>query len=164
MVGIIVGSLQPERLSAGDTATAEPPPLKRWLGLASALAVVAFTLLLMAVHGLRIYRYDTNSFLVRATPNQLAQALIWAPTQCQIWHLLGQHAYQKGTRRGTRLAEYCLTEGVRHNPNDYRIWYHLSVLRSELGDELGAVRAMGNVLRLRPYIGDALERREATQP
>jgi O-antigen ligase len=120
-----------------------PAPL---LGI-TALGVVAVLAVTLARP---LYRLDTNMGISGAAPPTLCQALVWAPTQCQIWHNLGRQAFGQESPAARRFGEWCLTEGVRYNANDYRVWQDLATMRTALGDDAGALRAVQEVLRLRP--------------
>jgi hypothetical protein len=128
---------------AGARGPAWAAPL---LGMA-ALGVVAVLALTLARP---LYRLDTNQGLSGAAAATLCQALVWAPTQCQIWHNLGRQAFRQESPATRRFGEWCLTEGVRYNPNDYRVWQELATMRTALGDDAGALQAVQEVLRLRP--------------
>jgi hypothetical protein len=121
----------------------------------AALGLAATAWLAAALHGSH-YRLDAHEHLQRAGPATQLLALQWAPTSWHAWYYFGRIAAGDGQHAGlpalARLGERCVTRAAACDPQNYRIWYNLGLLRRAQGDGPGATQAFEQARRLRPWL------------
>ena len=122
-------------------ATLHPCNLKPAVCLAVALALGAFDLQL-----------DMDGRIGRAGYPDAARALAAAPTAPVAWRRLAALLWQTGTPPTRTLAERYLTQAAAYDPNNYPLWHRLGDMRSELGDNRGAMDAYRRVKALRSWV------------
>lgn len=101
-------------------------------------------------------RRDDPVWMSKAGPDELASALAWSPTSSYAWYYLGRKAWGRLDADGTAFGEKCLSRAVAYDPNNYRIWRELALLRAGMGDSKGAEAAARRVRDLRAWVHVAL--------
>jgi hypothetical protein len=114
----------------------------------------------VALQGMRLYNFDSSDFMQKAGPNDLCRVLAWNPTSWQAWYHLGRTAIDKPDGTGVKLGEYCMTRATEYDPNNYRLWRELCLVRISLNDNEGSDEAYRNLKHLRTWQQiDEMERR-----
>jgi len=146
--------------------TLSPPPLpepsgsakpsRLWLAPLTGLVVAIF----VSLQAMKPYEMDSSDFLQKADPDALCRALNWSPTSWQAWYHLGRAAIDKPDGTAIKLGEYCMSRAVDYDPNNYRMWHELCLVRLTLDDTEGARQAYSRLKALRTWQRiDEMERR-----
>lgn len=116
------------------------------------LALGLLIVILVALQGNRIYRYDRSRSLKTMDPNQLIRALTWAPTSWQAWYYLGESAMDRKRIAAKRFGERCISIAAAYNPNRASLWARVGHARLRLGRPASAKRAFDRATALRHWI------------
>lgn len=144
---VVVASLVGLVISPPPQATS-PSPRRLWaLPLAGLILAIAISL-----QGTKLYDMDSPDFIEKAGPDDLCRALNWSPTSWQAWYHLGRAAVAKTDGTGMTFGEYCMTQAAVYDPNNYRLWRELCMVRLSLGDTEGAQEAYANLKALRTWV------------
>lgn len=109
------------------------------------------TALFYRQYGVQIYRTDKSWYIQSANPDELSQALRFAPTYWHAWYHLGRYALVVPDKAGYGFAERCLSVAADYNPSDPRVWESLYTIRRRLHDYAGATAAYRRmILQLSP--------------
>jgi len=128
----------------------------------TAAANIAIAAVLAVCWG-RFARLDSATVMSGLEISGVRRALVWAPTSSEAWQQLGRAAVEaRRTPQTERFRESCVARAVEYDPNNYRIWYTLGLLRDSLGDRCGAAEAFARTKELRdwydvPYLPEDLE-------
>ncbi len=98
---------------------------------------------------------DHPAFLQQASTRDRLRAIIWSPANAQAWFFLGWQIgvlNPKDYPTEYRLAERCVTRSAQLDPQNYRIWRHLTAMRQALDDRSGAEEAWDKAHALRPWV------------
>ena len=101
-------------------------------------------------YGLKPYRFDRSAFIVQASPQLLAQGLVYAPTSWQTWYHLGRYGILLNDWESMRFGERCMSHAAFYNPNDYRLWERLVKVRKQLNNNVGAKKAHDKMMEVMP--------------
>ncbi len=141
------------------------PPLRAttdrpWTaGRTSAIPSLAALLIAVTLHfrpGGAVHQMDAHEFLQQADPPALRTALVWAPTSWHAWYYLGRAACEEAVRRNdirlSAFGEECVTQAAAYDPNNYRLWHELGILRMNMGLRRQASEAFRRAQSLRPWM------------
>lgn len=142
MLGILLAPT-----SAGPPPPRYLPARTPWAPLAG-LAVLAT----ISVAAAPIEQRDSPAHILRANDAELARALLWAPTSWHAWYYLGRRACLVNTSESCAFGERCLSRAAAYDPNNYRLWRELGMLRMKLGNMEGARAAFDRVRALRDWV------------
>ncbi|MBL7114878.1 MAG: O-antigen ligase family protein [Kiritimatiellae bacterium] len=109
---------------------------------ASVIALI-FGLLCIPMH-----RTDSIRFCRTASAEQLVRALPAAPSSWMHWYYLGRQACLTRTPAGRKFGEHCISRAAELDPNNYKIWRELGILRLRLDNHAGAATAFRRVREL----------------
>lgn len=128
-----------------------PRPWDRW-GTASVCAAAVLVLLFLCAPDVRRLRQDDPVWMSDASADSLALALRAAPTSSYAWYYLGRKGWTPGNPRAMAFAETCMDSAVHYDPQNYKLWKELGLLRLNRGDRDGARLAFRRVKELRSWV------------
>lgn len=149
LVGLLFRPL-PVRWPGSFLGRLEPGPSLALFPLICCLILIGLHPYQRAAHLL-----DRSSYLQRAPVQERLRAIAWSPANAQAWFFLG---WQIGALDPKvypaeyRVGEQCVARAAELDPNNYRIWRHLTAMREALGDTAGADEAWQKARTLRPWI------------
>ncbi len=103
-----------------------------------------------------LQRLDSYSLLANLSPAELRRALNWAPTSWHAWYMSGRTACDAGL--ATQRVDLCvfgenlMTQAAAYDPNNYRLWYDLGLVRRALRQHGRADQAFARAKELRPWV------------
>ena len=146
VVGLMLAPFAPATPDRPCAVWRRPPPFA-WPILLGAAAAA-----LVAIPTARSGRLDAPDRMEHAPSGELVRAAVWAPTSPYAWYYLGRRACMLGTAEGATFGEKCLTAAALYDPNNYRIWKQLGLLRLSLDDRDGTIEAFRRVRELRYWV------------
>ena len=102
------------------------------------------------IYGFTIDQLDKGRYIITASPQNLAKALVYSPTSWQTWYHLGRYGLFIQDPESNQFGERCMSHAAHYNPNDYRIWEQLIGVRKRLKDREGANRAYERMMQVIP--------------
>ena len=117
-----------------------------WPLLAALLVLLALT-----GHWRAMRVSDSPRHLIQAEREDLARAVVWAPSSWQAWCYFG-YSLLDGNPRAAHLGERCVTRATELDPNNYVLWKGLGTLRQRLGMIPEARAAYARVKELRYWV------------
>jgi len=160
-VAVLLGCALPRAFIAGSGP-------KEMLVRAGAFAWIAAAAVFCGVAWVRGAYTDTQGWIEKASPEQLAGAICRAPTHWIAWYELGRRVFRLARSssgkvdlqsagealRLRRFAVECIKTAARCNPSNYQVWWQLGRAEVALGRLDRAAEAFQRAVRLRPYLAE----------
>lgn len=111
-----------------------------------------------------LQRLDSYTLLADSPPSELHRAIVWAPTSWNAWYMSGRTACDAGLE--SQRLELCvfgeslMTRAAACDPNNYRLWYDVGLVRRALRQKARADQAFARARELRPWVSPPPERRQ----
>ncbi len=127
-----------------------PPPDRQ--GLSPALLASAALALVIGFTAPVLYKRDSIYAIPKDEPDDLARAVVWAPTSHHAWFYAGKRMMRSKKDPVKRLGERFMTQSMVYDPKNYRHWRQLGELRLNLKDREGARKAYEEASELRDWV------------
>jgi hypothetical protein len=99
-----------------------------------------------------MHRLDSQARLLDAPMDEIARALVWAPTSSHVWDCMGSRAYAHELPAIRRFGAACLSQAAAYDPNNYHLWRKVGMARLEMKDYAAARAAFARVKALRYWV------------
>ncbi|MDI6774232.1 MAG: O-antigen ligase family protein [Verrucomicrobiota bacterium] len=150
LYAVVLAALGGLLLAPGSAEVQAPETLPARSAWAPIVGLAILAALGFAARPIR--QRDSPAHLMSADSREAARALVWAPTSWHAWYCLGRHACLRNMPGSNAFGERCISQAAAYDPNNYRLWKELGMLRMRLGDLDGARIAFDRVRSLRDWV------------